>query len=165
MSITATTKLNTDFGVFTVNHHEIEGVGIVSLSHGNLSSGRPLVRIQSACLFGQSLHSRHCNCRWQLDAAMSQIGVGDGVIVFSPRGEGKGAGLAMKIRAMDRERETGCGETQAFLDLGLPSGDLREFSVEARVLQELGVSKRIRMPTENEKKRRALLDAGFESTD
>ena len=165
MPITATTELATDFGFFTVNHHEIEGVGIVSLSHGIITTGRPLIRIQSACLFGQSLHSRHCNCKWQLDAAMSQVGAGNGVLIFSPRGEGKGAGLPFKIRAMEQERRTGCGETQAFLDLGLSSGDLREFSVEARVLQELGVSKRIRMSTENEKKRKAVLDAGFELTD
>lgn len=161
MTITASTILKTDFGDLRVSHHEVQGEQFVSFAHGEISTGRPLIRIQSACLFGQTMLSRQCDCRWQLQSALSQIAAGNGVVVYSPRGEGKGAGLGPKVRAMELERVTGCSPVEAYQRLGLPA-DLREFEAEAQVCVELGVSKRVRTSTENERKLRALRDAGFE---
>ncbi len=160
-TVTATMEFSTKFGKFLTNYHDFGNVGIISLRHGDIGKGTPVVRIQSACLFGQSLHSLHCDCAAQLDDALSRVQVESGVIVFSPRGEGKGAGLVPKIRAMEMERTTGCASPEAYRKLGYPSGDLREFSLEAQVLVELGVSKRIRLLTVHEGKRRAVENAGF----
>lgn len=161
MSITAQAILSTKAGRFTVRYHEISGAIFVSFTHGDVTRGIPIVRIQSACLFGQSFHSEHCDCGKQLDEAMERVQANSGAIVFSPRGEGKSAGLGTKIRAMELERVADCHGDEAYLRLGLSSGDLREFGSEIEVLRELGVSKQIVLITGNERKRSAASAAGF----
>ena len=160
MSITGSTVLDTEFGKFKANFHRLGTVELVSLVHGDVTAGIPFVRIQSACLFGQTMHSKLCDCRKQLDDAMLRVQAQGGVIVISPRGEGKGAGLETKVRAMELERINGCKADEAYIQLGYPSDDLREFTLEAQALIELGVTKRIKLLTDNEKKRAAVIAAG-----
>lgn len=161
MTTTATLLMPTGFGTFTVRHHRVDGADLLSLVHGDVTTGVPIVRLQSACLLGQTFGSRQCDCKEQLEGAMCSIQKAAGVIVFSPNGEGRGAGLAAKVRLLELEQTTGCDSDEAYLLLGYKTSDLRDFTSEARVLLDIGVSKTIHLLTANERKRRAVRNAGF----
>src|SRR6266404_2077417 len=104
MPIRSSTIIQTDFGSFKVSYHEIDAQGYVSFAHGDISRNTPIVRIHSACLFGEAFHSLHCDCNHQLTETMRVIDQhGSGVIVYSYQ-EGRGIGLEKKIEAMEIER-------------------------------------------------------------
>ena len=61
MSITETTILHLEFADFTTSYHKTEYGDCLSFSLGDVTKDTPIVRIHSACLFGEAFHSLHCN--------------------------------------------------------------------------------------------------------
>jgi len=97
MPITASTIIKTRFGDFQVSFHETESGDCVSFSQGKLTKGKPIVRLHSACLFGEVFHSLHCDCLRQVTQTMALIQKNKcGVIVYSYQ-EGRGIGLKRKV--------------------------------------------------------------------
>ncbi len=120
------------------------------------------VRVHSECLTGDVFYSQRCDCGPQLDMAMEILGrEGHGVLVYL-RQEGRGIGLANKLRAY-RLQDQGLDTVEANEALGLPV-DLREYGIGAQILHFLGV-RRMRLLTNNPKKIHGLAGYGLEVVD
>ena len=156
------TKLPTPYGEFRLKAFESE---IDDLTHLALIMGEPegkedvLVRVHSACLTGDALHSLRCDCGEQLEAAMELLArEGEGVIVYMQQ-EGRGIGLLNKMKAYHLQDE-GMDTVEANQKLGL-APDLRDYGVGAQILKDLGL-KRIRLLTNNLTKVVGLRGFGLE---
>jgi len=134
----------------------------VVLAMGNLASAAaPLVRLHSSCFTGDLIESLRCDCGDQLDMALEMIGrEGCGVLVYLPQ-EGRGIGLAEKIKAYALQ-DKGMDTVQANLALG-HKADPRDYGVGMQILKDLGLS-RVRLMTNNPKKTDAFIYGGFELT-
>jgi 3,4-dihydroxy 2-butanone 4-phosphate synthase/GTP cyclohydrolase II len=159
------TKLPTPYGEFRLKAFESE---IDDLTHLALIMGEPegkddvLVRVHSACLTGDALHSLRCDCGEQLEAAMELLArEGEGVIVYMQQ-EGRGVGLLNKMKAYHLQDE-GMDTVEANQKLGL-APDLRDYGVGAQILKDLDL-KRIRLLTNNLTKVVGLRGFGLEITE
>lgn len=117
------------------------------------------VRLHSACLTGDVFGSRRCDCGDQLKLALSQIAsTGGGVILYLDQ-EGRGVGLANKMRAYALQ-DAGLDTVDANTTLGFDD-DERDYGVAGRMLQLIGCT-RVRLMTNNPAKIDGLTEAGIE---
>src|ERR1700757_2256467 len=159
------THLPTVFGVFdligferaSMAKRERETALVMTL--GDLQDGVPLLRIHSQCLTGEVLGSLRCDCRGQLELAMSAIAdEGSGLVIYEYQ-EGRGIGLMAKLKAYAWQ-DRGLDTVEANQALGFDS-DYRDFSLAVAILHEIGID-RVRLMSNNPQKVEALTKGGIE---
>jgi 3,4-dihydroxy 2-butanone 4-phosphate synthase/GTP cyclohydrolase II len=135
-----------------------DGTDHLLMKYGEPSSSAT-IRIHSECITGDALGSLRCDCGPQLAYAMERISeIGSGYIVYLRGHEGRGIGIAEKIKAYALQ-DQGMDTVDANLALGHPA-DLRDFRDAGSVLAHLGVST-VRLLTNNPRKADALDLAGI----
>lgn len=152
VSLRADTLLPTEHGNFRALAFRDRRAGVdhIALVAANPDGSQPgddaLVRVHSECITGEAFGSLKCECGPQLDAALDLVHERGGVVVYLRGHEGRGIGLANKLRAYQLQ-EQGLDTLDANLELGLPA-DARDYTAAAEILSELGIDS-VRLLTNN----------------
>jgi 3,4-dihydroxy 2-butanone 4-phosphate synthase/GTP cyclohydrolase II len=159
----AEARIPTQWGDFTCYAYEslMDGESHLALVRGAVQGEENvLVRVHSECLTGDVFGSLRCDCGPQLDAALRQIAdEGLGVVVYLRGHEGRGIGIANKLRAYMLQ-EQGRDTVDANVELGLHI-DRREYGIGAQILVDLGITT-MRYMTNNPAKYGGLAGFGLE---
>ncbi|MCU7611204.1 GTP cyclohydrolase II [Anaplasma capra] len=152
-------SLESEIFVYRSNLGEPEHYAIVI---GNPSFTNPIIRLHSSCYTGDLLGSLSCDCRSQLLRAIQFLGSGHGGIVLYISQEGRGIGLANKIRAYNLQIQDSLDTIDANRFLGFDD-DERIFLPAVSILNELGISE-FQMLTSNPSKVSSMRSHGFTVT-
>lgn len=160
MKFEASTKLPTEFGTFNVMiYRNNKDQDVTAICSGHIKHRQNLpVRVHSACFTAETLGSLKCDCKQQLDLAMSYIADHDGIVLYLPQ-EGRGIGLSNKIRAYALQEE-GFDTIEANHMLGLPIDD-RTYEDARDILNHLEVDS-IKLMTNNPHKIENLEELGIQ---
>jgi GTP cyclohydrolase II len=160
----ASADFPTRWGQFRIHGFRLESAQdgnpeeAVALVMGDIHASPPLVRIHSQCLTGDVFGSLRCDCRQQLELALSMIAAeGAGILIYEQQ-EGRGIGLMPKLQAYELQ-DGGLDTVEANERLGFKA-DHREFAMPAEILKVLGV-KAVRLLSNNPDKVSALERAGI----
>lgn len=160
----ATARLPTKFGQFRIVSfkNNRDGKDHVAVIGGDIEGQeRVLTRIHSECVTGDVFGSLKCDCGEQLELAMQEIAETGGILLYM-RQEGRGIGLANKVKAYSLQDE-GYDTVEANLHLGFDD-DMREYDVAAAMIELLDVES-IELMTNNPKKVGGLRENGIDVTE
>jgi GTP cyclohydrolase II len=152
-----------EFHIHVYRSREATPVEHVVMAKGDLhDQEKLLVRVHSECLTGDVFGSLRCDCRQQLEMALSLISEqGAGILIYEQQ-EGRGIGLMPKLQAYELQ-DSGLDTVEANERLGFKA-DHREFTLPAEILKALKVS-RVRLLSNNPDKVAALEQADIEVTE
>ena len=159
--LVAMAELPTRFGDFHIVAFENnrDGKEHVAITKGDVIGASDVpVRLHSECLTGDAIGSLRCDCRDQLEAALSAIGQMERGMVLYLRQEGRGIGLTNKVRAYNLQ-DDGLDTVEANLALGFRD-DERDYAVAAHMLMSLKIES-IKLMTNNPKKIDQLTQYGI----
>jgi GTP cyclohydrolase II len=161
----ASAKLPTKYGQFTIvafkNNRDAKNH--VALINGELQGAEAVpTRLHSECLTGDVFGSLRCDCGEQLERALRELADSEKGILLYMRQEGRGIGLANKVKAYSLQDE-GLDTVEANLHLGFDD-DMRNYDIAAEMLKILGPES-VELITNNPRKVRGLLDNGIQITE
>lgn len=165
VEVAATSPLQTRFGAFRIYvfTNEADGQEHVAMVRGDVWGAHDVpARLHSECLTGDIMSSLRCDCREQLGLALETVGKQERGIVLYLRQEGRGIGLANKIRAYHLQQELGLDTVDANLALGFQD-DQRDYSVAVAMLRTLGI-RSVQLMTNNPDKLQQLSRLGMPVT-